>query len=135
MGFYKVAKHYYYPGWHEPGTVLEMFINKAKFNSLPRDLQVILKTAAYRANVWMLSEFESKNHEHLEKLINEHNVKLTPFPKQVLDTLKQYSEEVINEVINEDALSKKVYTSFSKFKKTMNGWAERSEKMYYNNIA
>ncbi len=135
MGFYKVAKYYYYPGWHEPGTVLEMFINKAKFNSLPTDLQVILKTAAYRANVWMLSEFESKNHEHLQKLINEHNVKLTPFPKQVLDTLKQYSEEVLNEVITEDALSKKVYTSFSKFKKTMNGWAERSEKMYYNNIA
>ncbi len=135
MGFYKVAKYYYYPGWHEPGTVLELFVNKAKFESLPKDLQQIIKTAAFRANLWMLSEFESKNHEHVQKLVNEHNVKLTPFPDDVLKTLKTYSEEVIDEITSQDALSQKVYASFSQFKKTIHGWADISEKLYYNAIA
>ena len=135
MGFYKVAKYYYYPGWHEPGTVLELFVNKAKFESLPKDLQQIIKTAAFRANLWMLSEFESKNHEHVQKLVNEHNVKLTPFPDDVLKTLKTYSEEVIDEITSQDALSQKVYDSFSQFKKTIHGWANISEKLHYNAIA
>ena len=28
FGLYKAAKHYYYPGWHEPGTTLECFVSK-----------------------------------------------------------------------------------------------------------
>lgn len=135
MGFYKVAKYYYYPGWHEPGTVLELFINKSKFETLPKDLQEIIKTAAYRVNVWMLSEFESKNHEYVQKMVNEHNVQLTPFPDDVMKTLKKYSKEVIDEVVGADPISKKVYASFSEFKKTINGWANLSEKVYYNSIA
>ena len=42
MGFYQVAKYYYYPGWHEPGGVLEMIVNKKKFYNLPSDLQEII---------------------------------------------------------------------------------------------
>ena len=42
MGFYQVAKYYYYPGWHEPGGVLEITINKEKFYQLPSDLQEIV---------------------------------------------------------------------------------------------
>jgi len=135
MGFYKVAKYYYYPGWHEPGTMLELFINKGAFERLPKDLQAIIRTAAYRVNLWMLSEFESKNHEYLQKLVSEHQVKLRQFPEEVLQTLKKYSQEVISEIVAADAKSKKVYDSFSQFKKTMNGWAALSEKIYYTSIA
>ncbi len=48
FGLYKVAKHYYYPGWHEPGTTLECLINQAAYDSLPADLQSIVTNACRR---------------------------------------------------------------------------------------
>jgi len=132
MGFYKVAKFYYYPGWHEPGSGLETFINKSKFDALPVDLQQIIRSAAQRANLWMLSTFEAKNNVYLQKLINEHNVTLKKFPDEVLKTFKQYSDEVMEDIIAKDPMSKKVYESFSKFKKDISSWAEISEIPFHD---
>ncbi|HBP66983.1 MAG TPA: ABC transporter substrate-binding protein, partial [Alcanivorax sp.] len=42
FGLHKVAKYYYYPGWQEPGAMLEMMINKEKWDALPEDLQAIV---------------------------------------------------------------------------------------------
>ena len=39
FGLHQAAKYYYYPGWHEPGAVLETLVNKEAFESLPTDLQ------------------------------------------------------------------------------------------------
>ncbi|RMF67997.1 MAG: TRAP transporter substrate-binding protein, partial [Calditrichaeota bacterium] len=100
MGFYRIAKYYYYPGWHEPGPVLELIINKQAWESLPQDLQEIVRTAAARANVWMLSEFESKNNEYLQKLIREEHVQVRKFPQVVLTALRRYADEVIEEMIS-----------------------------------
>ena len=93
MGFYKAAKYYYYPGWHEPGTGLECMVNLDAWNTLPDDLKAIVKTATYRSNMWMLSEFEAKNNDALKILVNEHKVKLRQFPDPVLKELKKLAKE------------------------------------------
>ncbi len=134
MGFHKIAKYYYYPGWHEPGTVLEFAVNKRAFEELPKDLQEIVRTAAYRSNVMMLSEFEAKNNVYLQKLRETGKVALKRFPEEVLNAFRRYSQEVIDELVEGDPLSRKVYESFSKFRKEVGGWAEISEKVYYNLI-
>ncbi|GAB4537535.1 MAG: TRAP transporter substrate-binding protein DctP [Thermodesulfovibrionia bacterium] len=132
MGFHKIARYYYYPGWQEPGSVLEVFINKRSFEGLPKDLQAIIRTAAHRTNIWMLSEFESKNNIYLKKLVTEHKVKLRRFPDDVLKEFRRYSEEVIHDITSKDALSRKVYESFSRFKKDISEWANVSEVSYYS---
>ena len=76
MGFHKVAEYYYFPGWHEPGPVLEMIVNKPKFEALPKDLQEIVRTACMRLSRWMMAEFDAKNGEYLARLINDEGVKL-----------------------------------------------------------
>ena len=135
MGFYKAAKYYYYPGWHEPGTVLELIINKSAYHSLPKNLQEIVRAAAARANAWVLSEFEAKNNAYLQTLTKDHHVALKRFPDQVLKTLGQYAVEVVDEVVASDAMSKKVFASFDAFRNKVNGWAEVSEKIYYLNLS
>ncbi len=132
MGFYKVAKFYYYPGWHEPGTVLEMFVNKKKFAALPKDLQEIVKTAAARSNVWMLSKFEAVNNSYLKLLISKYHVKLRKFPDSLLKQLKIYSKEVLLDITSKDKMSKKVYDDYSKFQKNAMQWAKVSEIALYN---
>lgn len=134
MGFYKAAKFYYYPGWHEPGSVLELFVNKGAYEKLPADLKRAVQTAAARSNTWMLSEFESKNNTYLQKLLKEEKVNLKKFPDDVLTSFKQYAKEVIDEVTSEDPMSKKVYGSFSSFQKDIAQWAKVSEAAYYSGI-
>ena len=46
LGLDRTAKYYYYPGWHEPGTVFELMINTSKWDLLPKDLQKIVEVAA-----------------------------------------------------------------------------------------
>ena len=131
MGFYKVARYYYYPGWHEPGPNLEFFINKGAFSKLPPDLQQIVRNAAAKVHHWMLCEFESKNNVYLQKLINEEKVDLRPFPDEVLEQLRAYSAEVIDEIVGSDAQSKKIYDAYLSFRNQITPWADISEKIYY----
>lgn len=135
MGFHKAAKYYYYPGWHEPGTVLELIVNKPAFESLTPDLQTIVRSAAARLNIWMLSELESQNNAALSDLVENQNVHLRAFPDEVLDRLKTYSLEVVDEVVAADSMSKKVYASFEKFRQNVGEWGKLSEQMYYDQLS
>jgi TRAP-type mannitol/chloroaromatic compound transport system substrate-binding protein len=134
MGFHNIAKYYYAPGWHEPGPILDLFINKRAFDGLALDLQEIIRTAAYRLNAWATSEFEAKNNFYLKKMIEEDNVDVRNFSKDVLNDLKKYSLEVIEEVTSKDQDSAKVYASCSKFQKEIRNWSNYSEKLYHNSI-
>lgn len=128
MGFHKIAKYYYYPGWHEPGSVLELICNKKAYEELPEDLQLLVKTTALKYNNIMLSEFEAKNNEYLQKILTESKAELREFPKEVLDTLKQFTDQKLEELANSDAHAKKVYESFKKFKEEVNSWGKVSSK-------
>lgn len=134
MGFHRIAKYYYYPGWHEPGTVLELIVNKSAFEELPKELREIIRSVAYRANLWILSRFEAKNNEYLQKLLDEKGVDVRKFPNNVLDALRKYSQEVIEEVTASNTMSRKVYDSFRTFRKNIKKWSEISERMYYTVI-
>ncbi len=130
MGFYKAAKYYYSPGWHEPGTAIECFVNKKKFDQLPPDLQAIIHAACSRANIWSLSTFEALNEIYLQKLVKEHNVQLRFFPDDVLAQLKAYTKEVLTEMAASDPFTKKVYDAYSKFQKNHDAWDKISEEQY-----
>ena len=134
MGFHKIAKYYYYPGWHEAGTSLEFFINKKAFEELPEDLQVIVETAAYRVNQWMMAEGEAKNSEYLSIIREEGKVDIRPFPEDVITTLRQYTNEIISKMASENEEMARIYESFQNFKKQDDPWLQMTEKVFYNNI-
>lgn len=130
MGFPDIAKYYYYPGWHEPGTVLELIFNKEKFEALPADLQAILRTAAAQMNGWVLATMEAENGKTLAKMI-ENGVDIRPFPNDVIDELRRQTEQVITEMTEQDEFTKRVYQSYRSFQQKANKWANLSERVYY----
>jgi len=134
MGLHQVAKYYYYPGWHEPGPVLEMIVNNTKYQTLPEDLQEIITTACYRLNRWMMSEFDAKNGEYLLKILEEKKVDVRPFPDEVMQGLKEATKEVLEELTTSDPMSKKVYEHYSAFRKQIKPWMDISEKVFYDQI-
>ncbi len=132
FGFHKIAKYYYYPGWHEPGTTLECFINKPAFEELPEDLQSIVKNACRAANQNMLSEYTARNNDALDTLVNEHKVKLRELPAEVIKRLAELSEEVIVELGNSNPLARKILDSYRNFLKKSRAWLDISERAYLN---
>ncbi len=132
FGFYKVAKFYYYPGWHEPGTTLEAMINKEAFEALPADLQAIVKTACQVANHEMLAEYTSRNNDALDTLVNKHKVEIRRFPEEVLTELRSLSDQVVKELAAKDAFAQEVYESFSNYRDKAVHWSEYSERAYLN---
>lgn len=129
MGFHKIAKYYYYPGWQEPTGVIELIVNKSAYNSLPNDLQEIIKFAAMSAQTDIISEFENKNQEYLEKM-KEEKVNILKLPEDVLINFKKFSKESIEEITEVDALSNEVYKSYTKFQKRISPWSSLSEYNY-----
>lgn len=133
MGFQDIAKYYYSPGWHEMGTALEMIVNKEKFDSLPVDLQAILRSASLQISTWILSEMETKNAESLATLVDK-GIDIRPFPTEVLDQLRVYTEEVIAEIVAKDPVAAKVYASYDAYRKRAAAWSVWTEKLFYTQI-
>ncbi len=133
MAFQEIARYYYYPGWHEPGTALEIIINKDKFDELPEDLQAIIRAAAMYTHAWLLAEMEAKNAGALADLMSK-RIEIRRFPQEVLDQLRVYTREVIEEVTEKDPFAKRVYQSYSDFRKKANAWADLSEKVFYESM-
>jgi TRAP-type mannitol/chloroaromatic compound transport system substrate-binding protein len=116
-GYHTVAKYYYYPGWHEPGSTLETIFNKSKFEALPEDLQAILMAATEVMNQLLLDELTAKNNEALRVLVDEHHVELRKLPDDVLSELHRISNEVVAELAESDATTKRIYDSWTRFQK------------------
>ena len=97
---------------------------------MPKDLQAIVKHACKDANMDMISEFTAKNNTALDTLVNKHQVNLKPLPDDVLKKLHTLSNEVVQEVVDRDAFSQKVYASYSEFQKQAMKWSDVSEYAY-----
>jgi TRAP-type mannitol/chloroaromatic compound transport system substrate-binding protein len=135
LGLPKAAKYYYYPGWHEPGTALEIMFNKKVYDEMPKHLQVILDACSAQTNVWQLSEFESNNGEFLEKILADGKTELHQFKPEIMDSMRKLATEVLEEEAAKDALSTKVNEGFKAFKKRVGAWGQFSEAAYHQLIA
>ncbi|MEN0005583.1 MAG: TRAP transporter substrate-binding protein [Bacteroidota bacterium] len=134
MGFNDIAKYYYTPGWHESGTVLECIANKKRFEELPEDLQQIIRIAAGYCNSWVLSEMEAKNSKALAELHAKGKLTIKTYPQEVLDQLRIYTNEVIQELVKKDAFTRRVYDSYDDFRTKASDYAAITEKVFYNKL-
>lgn len=132
FGFHEVAKYYYYPGWHEPGSTLELIVNKDAFEALPADLQAIVETAARYANADMLDEYTARNNAALKDLVNNHGVQLRKLPDDVIRALHKVSNDYLAEFATSDAMTQKVYQSWKTFLDNVTEYHHISEQAYIN---
>lgn len=131
FGFHEVARYYYYPGWHEPGSTLEILVNKPAYENLPADLQAIVTYAARAANQDMLDQYTATNNAALKTLVEEHDVQLRKLPNEVLAELKQMTEQVFIEQAEQNEMFARVWESYRDFQSKAGEWHEVSEETYY----
>ena len=132
LGLMEVAEYYYYPGWHEPGAMLEFTVNQAAFDRLPADLQAIVEGAARATNQDMLDELTARNNESLTTLLEEHSTKLRPLPDDVMDVLHSNAVIALEELKKDDPMAQKISASYEAFLDGVRTYHEISERAYLN---
>jgi len=136
LGFYQVCKHYYAPGYHEPGPNLQLMINERAWASLSPDLQAIVRTAADAATRDMLGEYNARSGPALRTLVKDHGVIVRPFPEDVLIACGEKSNEVLNEIYaadrSPDRIVQRIIVDFLAFRKEIIPWTRIGEQAYLN---
>ncbi len=131
LGFAKVAKYYYYPGWWEGGPELDLLVNIKAWESLPAEYKAILEAACAEANVWMVSKYDALNPDALKRLLAG-GVKLQPFSNEIMAACYKASAEVYDEIATKNPKFKKVYDSWKKFRNEQNQWFAVAESRFDN---
>ncbi|MFL2491352.1 MAG: TRAP transporter substrate-binding protein [Luminiphilus sp.] len=132
LGLMEVAEYYYYPGWHEPGAMLEFTVNQEAFDRLPADLQAIVEGAARATNQDMLDEFTARNNQSLNSLLDDYAVKLRPLPDDVMDVLHSNSVVALEQLKAGDPMAQKIAASYEEFLGGVRRYHEISERAYLN---
>ena len=131
LGLHKAAKYYYTPGWQEPSVLFELDVNLKAWETLPADLQAIVRAAARDVNGDMLDDYNAKNMKAMEQLKAD-GVEVRRLPDEVLARLKEVAAEVVDASAAADPAASKVWEHQKAYLKRLYDYAESNEKDIYN---
>ena len=126
LGFQKVAKFYYYPGWWEGGPQLSLMINAKKFAELPKPYQAALEAAAAEANVHMVARYDAKNPDALRRLVAG-GAQLRAFPRAVMEACEKAAFELYDELAAKSKHWARIYPGWKKFRDDQYLWFRVAE--------
>ncbi len=129
LGFYKIAKFYYYPGWWEPGPSLSFYVNRSAWEQLPVVYQEMFRTAAKEAAVTMQARYDVGNPPALARLLAA-GVQLRRFPEDIMRAARQASNELLEEQASQDATYRRVYDAWKKYRGEAFDWFASAELAY-----
>lgn len=130
MGFYKVAKNYYSPGFHEPNGTGEALVSIQALEALPNDLRAIVETACAAENIYSLGDSEWTNAARLKTLVEEKGVIIRTYPQDILDAAKKATVETLTELAGRDALTGETVASFLAARQHLAEWSGISIKAF-----
>jgi TRAP-type mannitol/chloroaromatic compound transport system substrate-binding protein len=131
LGFYKVAKYYYYPGWWEGQTQLSVYVNLGQWEKLPKTYQGVLTAACAEAESWMIGKYDTDNVAAMRRLIA-NGTQLRPFSKEILDACYKVTQEWYAENSANNPKWKAVYEPWKKFLEDQHQWFRVAEQNFDN---
>ncbi|MDP1734382.1 MAG: TRAP transporter substrate-binding protein [Sulfuritalea sp.] len=131
LGFVKVAKHYYYPGWWEGGPQLSLYVNQKAYDALPADYKAVLASAASHAHVVMQAKYDAKNPAALKRLVAA-GAKLHQFDKSIMVAAYEAAMALYDDLSNKNPAWKKVYSDYAAFRDEQHLWFRFTEAGFDN---
>jgi TRAP-type mannitol/chloroaromatic compound transport system substrate-binding protein len=129
LGFVKVAKYYYYPGWWEGTGQGHNIMNLDKFNALPKHYQAAIETASYDTFSWVTGKYDYVNPAALKRLLVAGAI-LRPFPQEVLEACYSAANEIYAGLSKDNPHFNKMYTSLAAFRAESLAWNQVAELSY-----
>jgi TRAP-type mannitol/chloroaromatic compound transport system substrate-binding protein len=129
LGFHRVAKHYYYPGWWEPGPSLTFYVNRVQWEKLPLTYREVFESAAAHASVVMQARYDARNPAALQRL-RAQGVQLRPYTPDVMAAAEATAIDVMEEQAAGDASYRAIYEAWKRFRTESNAWFGTAELAY-----
>jgi TRAP-type mannitol/chloroaromatic compound transport system substrate-binding protein len=129
LGFQKVARYYYYPGWWEGCGQAFNIVNLAKWNELPKNYQAAFLAASHEAWGWVLGKYDAGNPPALRRLVANGAV-LRAFPQDVMEACYKSASDIYADLSKTNPLFKKLFDSVSAFRNDSYGWMQVGELSY-----
>jgi TRAP-type mannitol/chloroaromatic compound transport system substrate-binding protein len=123
LGFHQIAKHYYFPGWHQMATFVHLLVSKQKWAELSDTQKEIIKTACDATMLHNYAEGEAVQGKALKE-IQAKGVTIHYWPKEVLDAYRKAWAEVIEEQKAKSPEFAKTWASLAKFRDEYKVWRE-----------
>lgn len=122
LGFYKIIKYNYFPGWHQQATFMELLINKDSWNKLSKSQQRLIEMATKSITLYSIAYGEGAQAPIIKENAEKFGVKPMYWSDEMLKTFKKSWDEVITEVTAKDKFSKKVWDDLESFRKEYKVW-------------
>jgi TRAP-type mannitol/chloroaromatic compound transport system substrate-binding protein len=129
LGFHKVAKNYYYPGWWEGGAQLCLYVNNKAYEALSPENKAIVECAASHAHTVMQSMYDARNPAALKRLVAA-GAKVVAFPKPVMDEAFKHAMALYSDLNAKNPNWKKIYADYDAFRKDQNLWFRFTEATF-----
>lgn len=126
LGFHKIVKFNYFPGWHQQATLFEVLINKDVWNKASEQHKAIIDNACKASMTDSYAEGEAIQHEALLENVNKNGVTIKKWDDEMLATFRKTWEEVAAEEAGKDAFFKKVLDDMNTFRDGYNIWKENA---------
>jgi TRAP-type mannitol/chloroaromatic compound transport system substrate-binding protein len=126
LGFQRVAKYYYYPGFWEGNANVSFLVNLEKWNALPASYKAIVEAACAEANALCMAKYDHGNPDALIRLAGS-GAELRPFPPEVMQAAFKEAFALYGELAASNPAFKTFYDSFLPYWKKENLWFRVAE--------
>jgi len=123
LGFYQIAKHNYFPGWHQQSSIGEYLINASEWNKLNDQQQAWVETACSDSMQWSFVRSEALQFPAMKRQ-QAKGVTLHRWPDEILKAFEVKWLEVVAEQSAKDPLFKEISESYSAFRKEYKIWLD-----------
>ncbi len=126
LGFHKLVKYNYFPGWHQQATVFELMINKDVWNDASDQHKAIIENACKASMADSFAEGEAIQHAALIDNVENNGVQIKQWNDDMLATFRTTWEEVAAEQAANDEFFNKVLTDMNEFRDGYAVWKENA---------
>ncbi len=130
QGLHQAARHYYYPGFTKPNGTAECLIGRKVLEQLPADLRAVIAEACAAETQSSLAEYESRNAEALAALVQEHGVRLHPWPADIVEAAREVAEELLAEIASAGPLERRIVDSYLAVRRRLAPWSQVGAAAY-----
>ncbi len=127
LGFYKVAKFYYTPGWWEGSAQITSLVNKGAWDALPKEFRAAFDVAANEQMTLMIAKYDARNPAATKRLIAQ-GVQIRAFPRPVMEACYKATVETLDDLSAKNADFRAIYTEWKKFADDSNAWFRVAEQ-------
>jgi len=129
LGFWEVARNYYYPSWWEPGAQVSVYVNAGSYDGLPERYRHAITAAAAETNVRVTSDYDQRNPPAVRRL-RENGVRFRVFSDEIMAAAEREAYALYEELGEGDAQWREIYREWKAFRDLQYEWFGLAEQGY-----